>query len=683
MLKYLLKCLLVLTLIFIQLSPAPLAIFTQHVEALENESYSEKALENLEDEEKSEDELFVKDEFLELKEEETTEEDLLLQEESEDDLNTEEEEQKDEAFLFPALHITTLDDGVLFVDRNLWVPSTLTLSNAGEAFDFVDVNANMRGRGNSTWNLAPDKRPLRIRFNVAQGMLGSKAVSRDWILLANHFDRSLLRNTAGLSLASNLEGLIWTPVATHFVQLYVNGEYMGVYQLTDEREVSTDRIDLTSHSDPAKSEYFIEMDGHIRTGPSLIEDEDFFTVADEAYDIRYPSNASTQHVAYARDFLRNINTAIVAGDFDTIARYVDIASLVDYYLLNELIKNQDMNSTSVFMQIRGQGDERRLYMGPAWDFDQSSGNTTRWPVVPEMPFADYHPEGMLVSVINVWYCNLIKIPEFRMIAAKRWNEINDNQVADMIAEIDELATTYQKDFDRNFDRHQILGTEMWRNSPSVQHIETFSGQADFLVSWLKTRVEWLDDYFDQLIEEPLDPEPENLTTISVRSHVQDIGWQDWVQASLGMISGTSGEALRMEAINLELDSDFDGSIEYRSHVEEIGWQDWVSDGVLSGTYGQSKRMEAIEIKLKGEIIYHYDIYYRVHAEEFGWMGWARNGQPAGTAGHAFRLEAIEVVLVPKGETSPSITEGSFQDSPYYYDKLFESCRRHRLARVKV
>jgi len=110
-----------------------------------------------------------------------------------------------------------------------------------------------------------------------------------------------------------------------------------------------------------------------------------------------------------------------------------------------------------------------------------------------------------------------------VIVAERWNEINDNQVTNMIAEIDKLATTYQQDFDRNFDRHQILGTEMWRNSPSVQHIETFSGQADFLVNWLETRVEWLDDYFDQLIEEPLDLEPENPTTVSLRSHVQDMG----------------------------------------------------------------------------------------------------------------------------------------------------------------
>ena len=96
---------------------------------------------------------------------------------------------------------------------------------------------------------------------------------------------------------------------------------------------------------------------------------------------------------------------------------------------------------------------------------------------------------------------------------------------------------------------------------------------------------------------------------------------------------------------------------------------WVADGAMSGTSGQAKRLEAIRIRLTGELANHYDIYYRVHAQSFGWMGWAKNGEAAGTARYAKRLEAIQIVLCRKG-TAPganvagivSATSDSYKDA---------------------
>ena len=81
---------------------------------------------------------------------------------------------------------------------------------------------------------------------------------------------------------------------------------------------------------------------------------------------------------------------------------------------------------------------------------------------------------------------------------------------------------------------------------------------------------------------------------------------------------------------------------------------------MSGTSGQAKRLEAIEIKLTGTMEKKYDVYYRVHAQKFGWMGWAKNGESAGTAGYAYRLEGVEVRLVPKGAAAPGGTGNAFQ-----------------------
>lgn len=147
--------------------------------------------------------------------------------------------------------------------------------------------------------------------------------------------------------------------------------------------------------------------------------------------------------------------------------------------------------------------------------------------------------------------------------------------------------------------------------------------------------------------------------ISYCSHVQSIGWQECKYD--GEMSGTSGQAKRLEAIRInKLLADIDGNIEYRTHIQTYGWEKkWAKNGEMSGTSGQAKRLEAIQIRLTGKLEDQYDIYYRVHAQTYGWLGWAKNGESAGTEGLAKRLEGIEVIIVNKGSKAPGYTENVF------------------------
>ncbi|MCF0143314.1 MAG: hypothetical protein HUJ75_08050, partial [Parasporobacterium sp.] len=146
--------------------------------------------------------------------------------------------------------------------------------------------------------------------------------------------------------------------------------------------------------------------------------------------------------------------------------------------------------------------------------------------------------------------------------------------------------------------------------------------------------------------------------VKYRTHVQSVGWQDFVGD--GAVSGTTGRSLRLEGIEIILpEADYEGGLQYRTHVQSIGWQDWVNTGEMSGTSGRALRLEAIEIKLTGEMSEHYDIYYRVHCQNFGWMGWAKNGESSGSAGYSYRLEGIEICLVEKGGVAPGSTNGAF------------------------
>ncbi len=154
----------------------------------------------------------------------------------------------------------------------------------------------------------------------------------------------------------------------------------------------------------------------------------------------------------------------------------------------------------------------------------------------------------------------------------------------------------------------------------------------------------------------LDSQAEQLLwpSCNYRTHVQNIGWQAW--KSGGATSGTSGQSLRLEAIEITVnDQGADLGVEYQTHVQNIGWQEFKYDGQTSGTAGQSLRLEAIRISLTGSDAALFDVYYRVHAQNLGWLGWAKNGDSAGSAGFGYRLEAIEIVVVPHGAAAPGST----------------------------
>ena len=136
-------------------------------------------------------------------------------------------------------------------------------------------------------------------------------------------------------------------------------------------------------------------------------------------------------------------------------------------------------------------------------------------------------------------------------------------------------------------------------------------------------------------------------SINYKTHVQTFGWENNWRAD-GTMSGTSGKAKRLEAIQIRLGRNINGGVRYKTHVQTFGWQNWVSNGTTSGTSGLGKRLEAIQIELTGQAAQQYDIYYRVHVQSYGWLDWAKNGQMSGTSGLAKRLEGIQIVLVPKG-----------------------------------
>lgn len=157
--------------------------------------------------------------------------------------------------------------------------------------------------------------------------------------------------------------------------------------------------------------------------------------------------------------------------------------------------------------------------------------------------------------------------------------------------------------------------------------------------------------------------------LSYSAHVQQKG--DLAAVNGNRVLGTVGEGLRMEGVNITLDTSqadtFDGGISYCVHVQGIGWQEWKENGAYAGTTGESRRLEAIRIKLTGEAAQYFNIYYRTQIQSFGWMGWASNGEKAGSENISRRMEAIQIVIVPKKQSQSEYSQSTecFRDTYVY------------------
>ena len=386
-------------------------------------------------------------------------------------------------FDFPTLHVDT-ENAVGITSKEIYTSAVVSLRNANTGFTFENIGAGIRGRGNFTWKI--DKKPYRLRFNTARSMLDSGYQARDWTLIACHTDKSFIRQYSAYHLASLLDSMYFVPNAW-FIDLYLNGKYQGVYMLSDQIQQNEGRAELTYDADPVNCEYLLEWDGY--APDEGIEDVDWVSVNGIPVAIKFPSGSSltSAHISYVKDYLIVADNAFESGNYAEILDIICENSFIDYFLVEELFKNSDCGWSSIYMQIKGSGAERGLQMGPVWDFDLALGNT-------EQIYSE--PDGLWAEIANRWFGNLMQVQEFRNNFIARWNEVKDAQIDEMITRTEGVISIYREAFERNFMVWDILGSYFWPNPPAIIEIDTFIGQAEYAINYLKTRKIWLDNYYN-------------------------------------------------------------------------------------------------------------------------------------------------------------------------------------------
>lgn len=374
----------------------------------------------------------------------------------------------------PIFHITT---EAPVVSKDNYVNGSLTI-NANSQFEEETGTfpLEIKGRGNSTWGLP--KKPYRLKLKSKASILGLDA-AKNWVLLANYSDKTLMRTSFAFELGKQL-GADFTPDGIP-VEVVLNGEHLGSYLLTEQVEVNKGRVDITElktedNADKITGGYLLEFDERL--------DEDFWFKTNKKlpFTIKSPDDINPTQLNYIRNYVQETENAIFAANFadsqNGYAKYINVNSFINWYLVQELVKNQDArNYSSIFYYKDRDG---KLGMGPLWDFDLSMGN---------VDYSDaINPRGWWVRN-GAWFNRLFQDPAFKQKVKDRWDEIKDKEIADAFKNIDKHATYLELSQRENFKRWDILNEKVW---PNPQVFGTYEGEVNQIKSWLTTRITWLD-----------------------------------------------------------------------------------------------------------------------------------------------------------------------------------------------
>lgn len=344
------------------------------------------------------------------------------------------------------------------------------------------TETGVRGRGNASWDQFP-KKPYRLKFKSKQSPLGAPASAKKWTLISNYSDKSLMRNILAFE-ASRRIGQAYTPYC-HPVDVIVNGEYRGCYQLCDQVEAAEGRV-------PAKDGYLIEIDAYAWKEVSA-----FWSWRGTPVTIKHPdeddiTDSQRQHI---ESFFNQMETAALGEDFTDLEKgyrkYLDLESFLRNLLVGDFCGNTDL-LWSVYMYKDAK--DGKLYTGPTWDHDLSFDNDYRsYPVNANNDFIFlFVPSPASDAVRDITRRIVKEDPEAKNLLAQYWNQaLEEGDLKTLPEYLDQTYVLLQESQELNFKRWNILDSQVHMN---FQALGTYEAEVNFLKNCLKERLVKFDEY---------------------------------------------------------------------------------------------------------------------------------------------------------------------------------------------
>ena len=378
----------------------------------------------------------------------------------------------------PTVSIHTLN-GEIPYDKEHQIVSQLTIiSNDGTKL--LSEPGTTRERGNASRDFP--KKPWRIKFDKKQNVLDAPAKAKKWTLINNYGDKTLMRNLLAFELSRRM-GMAYTPYGTA-VDVLLNGEYKGCYQLCDQVTINKNRVDITemtpedNQGSALTGGYLIEVDAYAYNEKSWFN-------SNKGNPVTIKSPDEDEITANQKQYIRNFFNKM-ENQWST---YLDINSFLRHFLVGELSGNTD-TYWSVYMSK--ERDEDLLRVGPVWDFDLAFNNDQRiYPVNNKTDFI-YRSGGSCAGQMRTFVDNIV----VRDAAAKRqmveiWGEARQSGLTEenLLAFIDRWAADLDQSQRLNFLRWPILSQRVHQN-PAARG--SFRAEVEVVRTFIKERLVWMD-----------------------------------------------------------------------------------------------------------------------------------------------------------------------------------------------
>ncbi len=388
------------------------------------------------------------------------------------------------------MYITT-NDGADVTSKEYYKDCYISL-NAKGCFSNFSASGQIRGRGNSSF-LWYDKKPYRIKLDEKHKLLGLDK-AKSWVLLANYRDVTDLMNTFVFELGQWM-GLPFTN-HTRYVELFINGDYKGVYQLTEQVQQNKNRVDVSEERGILVS---LDVDDGPAENP-YADDNFWSSVYNMPVVVKYPDDDLLTPAV--RDSVKEVfavlETAIKNRDFRAADSLMDMKSFIHYLQIQEFIYNVELSAPrSIFMHKDGDG---KWFMGPLWDFDAGFDFDWSHMETNHTFFTDYRETVMgsnpykrngNYNYVPQFFTNLFGCKEFVQMYKKEWNKYADSIVTRNWAVMDKyIANLNQGPMSREAVR--------WPISRKV-----FKDEVAKMRQWLTQRAQYMTELINAI------PEPED------------------------------------------------------------------------------------------------------------------------------------------------------------------------------
>ena len=378
----------------------------------------------------------------------------------------------------PTVTIHTLN-GEIPYDKEHDIVSQLTIIS-DNGTKLLSEPGGTRERGNASRDFP--KKPWRIKFDKKQRVMDAPAKAKKWTLINNYGDKTLMRNLLAFELSHRM-GMSYTPFGTA-VDVLMNGEYKGCYQLCDQIDINKNRVPITemtpedNDGDALTGGYLIEVDAYANKETSWFNSNKGNPVTIKSPD---DNEITSQQSQYIKNYFNTME--------QQWSTYLDLNSFLRHFLVGELSGNTD-TYWSVYMYK--ERNDSKLYTGPVWDFDLAFNNDKRiYPVNQKTDYI-YRSGGSCAGKMKTFVDNIVVSNN----AAKQqllqiWDEVRQAGLTEtnVVSFIDDWEQQLQQSQRLNFLRWPILSQRVHQNP---QALGSYAKEVDVVRQYMKERIAWMD-----------------------------------------------------------------------------------------------------------------------------------------------------------------------------------------------